>query len=46
MRVEFLESKKLYLIINYEHYKISAQSNRTISIVIQGYNYDSDIEMV
>ena len=43
MHVEFLDSKKLYLIINYEHYKISAPSNRTISTVIQGYYYDSDM---
>lgn len=42
--MEFLESKKLNLLRNYEQCKISEQSNKAVRIVSQEYYFDSDVE--
>lgn len=43
--MEFLESKKLYLIRNDEQYKISEQSNRIVRAVNQEHDLDNGVEV-
>lgn len=43
--MEFLESKKLYLIINYDQNKISEQSNITVRAVNQENGLDSSVKV-